>query len=257
MPMQAASEQTEDKSPAAVDLREPDVIKGLRVVKDILDCTDEQLHSRQFILKKILEFGIARNPHATQARWTRWHNSSRFGVIQYPTEFADFIKQLLTIDIETAVEIGVYWGASSYMIAAFLQRMNPKLKYTMVDINDSAVAFGRFSKLLNLEKLMPATSQNLLGQSFDFVFIDADHSYMGAKGDWLNVGRYAHKAVAFHDIHGHEYDKLNGGVVRAWNEIKDALVMDHSIFEFAHSPVRWMGIGLAVKDDGPAWQRKD
>nr|WP_321462413.1 class I SAM-dependent methyltransferase [uncultured Cohaesibacter sp.] len=238
----------EQEVPAPVNLLEPDIIKGLRVVEKILNCTNEQLLSRQFILERILEFGIVRNKNKNLARWTNWHNSSQFGVIQYPTEFADFIKQLLTVDIETAAEIGVFRGASAYVIAAFLQRRNPKLKYTMVDIKDAIIAYKRFSKLLNLEKLMPATSENILGQSFDFVFIDADHSYMGAKGDWLNVGRYANRAVAFHDIHGHEYDKLNGGIVRAWDEIKGVLVMDHSVFEFAHSPIRWMGLGLAVRE---------
>ncbi len=63
--------------------------------------------------------------------------------------------------------------------------------------------------------MCPNTSSDLVGQKFDLVFIDADHSYMGAKYDWLNLGRYARKAVGFHDIHGHEYDKYDGGIVRA------------------------------------------
>ncbi len=229
------------------EARKRDIEKGLAVVDAILSSTDAEFASRQFILGKVLEFGIGRNPWKNMAGWIRHQNTSTFGLMQIPTEFADFLVHLARLDIRTAVEIGVFSGASSYLICAVLQRANPDVEYVMVDIEDKLIGFDAFAKRLNLRKMVPATSHHCVGQEYDFVFIDADHSYRGVKNDWLNVGRHARKAVAFHDIHAHEYDAKEGGVVRAWNEVKAALVSDHMVLEFAHNPVRWMGLGLAIR----------
>lgn len=229
------------------EARKRDVEKGLAVVDAILAASDAEFASRQFLLGKVLEFGVRRNPWKNMANWTRHQNASAFGLMQIPSEFADFLFHLSRLDIRTAVEIGVMSGASSYLICAVLQRANASVDYVMVDIQDNIIGYDAFAKRLNLRKLVPATSHKCIGQEYDFVFIDADHSYMGAKTDWLNVGRHARKAVAFHDIHAHEYDDKNGGIVRAWNEIKGALVEDHVVLEFAHSATRWMGIGLAIR----------
>ncbi|MBB4952157.1 hypothetical protein H4S14_000199 [Agrobacterium vitis] len=231
------------------DLLYMDVTKGLAIIDRILECSDEEFANRSFLLDCFLEYGIPIMSSQIFGPWVNAMNASGFGALQFPTEFVDFLRVLKGLEIETAVEVGSFRGGSSYFMAAILQRANPKAKLTLVDIEDNLVAFDLFSKKLNIEKAVPNSSDDLSGQAFDFVFIDGDHRFMGVMRDYLNLGKHARKAVAFHDIHAHEFDHEEGGTVRAWNEVKAQLRRTHTIYEFAHSVDRSLGIGLAFTGD--------
>ena len=67
--------------------------------------------------------------------------------------------------------------------------------------------------------------------------------YEAAIKDFYNLGKYAKKAIAFHDIHDHT---PGTGTVQAWNDIKSQLVSKNEVYEIAHSIERGLGIGLVI-----------
>jgi hypothetical protein len=225
-----------------------DTEKGVRVVERVLGCSDEEFCSRSFLLKSLLEYGIPLMSSDIFGPWVTAMNPSGFGALQFPTEFVDFLRVIAKLGIKSSLEIGSFRGGSAYFMAAVLQRASPDATLRLVDVHDSLVGFEAFAQVLNIEKAMPMSSDDFSGEVFDFVFIDGDHTYKGVIRDFANLGKYARKAVAFHDIHGHEFDDQEGGTVRAWNEVKAQLRGTHAVYEFAHSATRSLGIGLAVPE---------
>lgn len=231
-----------------------DAARGVEVVKDILACSDEEFRNPKYIASQLKRFGLANYDWGTWGEFLSWRNNSMFGVLQYPPEFIEFVMYVASLGISSVAEVGVMFGGSSYFMAAMLQRANPDISYLMIDIADQLFNYNDFAKYLNIKKCIPCTSQDFAGKEFDFVFIDADHSYEGMIGDFRVLGQYAKKCVAFHDIYAHETEFMNGGVPRAWREIKESYGNRYETIEFARCPIEWMGIGLAVrkrKDEAP------
>lgn len=223
-----------------------DAEKGLRVINKILDSSDELFSNRAFLLDCLLEFGIPIMSSPIFSPWIGAMNASGFGILQFPTEFVDFLRHIAPLGIEKAAEIGSYRGGSSYFMAAVLQRANPNASLTLIDIEDNLVGFEMFAEKLNLVKAVPKSSDDFAGEVFDFVFIDGDHTFIGVARDFAQLGKHARKAVAFHDIRAREFDSEEGGTVRAWKDVKQHLRLSHSIYEFCHSTEDSLGIGLAV-----------
>lgn len=219
--------------------------KALSAVCNILNSSNKEINSYDFILEQIKLFGLSNLPWDCWGKYLKWRNSTEFGLMQYPSEFAEFSLFISKYKISNAIEIGVFQGASSYFLAAILQRVNPNIEYNMVDICDNIICYDKFSKLLNIKKHIPSTSKEFYGKEFDFVFIDADHSYDGVLEDFNNVGIYCKKIVSFHDIYAHEYNHLNGCTVRMWNEFKNR--NDFDKYEFTKYNKKWMWIGVGIR----------
>lgn len=190
-----------------------------KVLQEILVASDEQVRSYDWMKQKICEFGVS----PIMQENDEISDKCIWGILQVADEFTGFCNFLSTFYIEDAIEVGVYKGRSSYFMCAILMRNNPNLKYICVDIIDDMDCFEQYQAVLPaLQKRIPSTSEDYLQNAYDFVFIDADHSYEGSILDYKNVGQYAKKLTAFHDVNTHFYDSLNGGTTRTWNEVKNA-----------------------------------
>lgn len=222
--------------------------RSLDAVRKILGASATEITSRAFILERIREFGIPYNEWREMWQYQSWRNALEFGLLQIPTEFADYLMMLTRQPpIKSAIEIGVWRGASSYLSCALLQRLQPDVEFHMVDVTDDTLAFDQFSEHLNLVKHIPATSLDFEGREFDLVFIDGDHSYGGVQKDFLAVGRHARRVVAFHDIFGREFNHLGGGPMRFWTEFRTTNADKMMVCEFMHSQTAWMGIGMGIR----------
>lgn len=215
------------------------VARQIRVLKQILSASDEEVSSLEWMRARLKEYGIY--PFRNQGEGIVY---SQYGMLQVVEEMAGLCCYISGLDVKSAIEIGVATGKSSYIMCALLSRRNPELTYTCVDICDSMDSFDTYHALLPaLNKQIPTTSEDYIGKCYDFVFIDADHSYDASITDWKNVGQYAGKVTCFHDVYAHEYDRLNGGVVRTWKEAVEATKeKEHRVF--SAYPDEWMGIGV-------------
>lgn len=217
--------------------------KQISILKEIVSVSEDVIRDQEWLRRCLFDYGfypffkLAKEPQ----QGVTW---STVGILQVPDEFVDFCLFLIDRRFDNAIEIGVAAGASSYIMAALMYRNNPDMIYRMVDINDSLFEFDEVKEIIpTLHKEIPKTSDDFVGEAYDFCFIDADHSYEGMMKDWNNVGRYVKKLAVFHDIYAHEYDEYNGGTVRGWQEIKEIIGQDN-IREFSKFPNRWMGIGV-------------
>jgi hypothetical protein len=215
-----------------------------QTVLRILAADARDLADRRYLLEAVRSVGIPFNIWSGYEAWQSYLNSSDLGMIQVPMEYVDLLLLLSKHQIRSFCEIGVDFGGFSVLTAAYLSRVCGLQEYHCIDVRQRFVDREFYQEILPLVFHVPATSNDLCGRAFDVVFCDGDHSYWWTKRDFLNLGKSA-GIFCLHDIKAHEYDHLDGGVVRFWSEFKQSYRDHCSILEISHSAPTWMGIGVA------------
>ena len=180
-----------------------------------------------------------------------------------PLQIEDELEILLNIlqkrNIQRTLEIGTAYGGTLFL---FSQVLNPDSIIISLDLPEGKFGGGyknyktsfylnfkeksQYMYLLRGDSHSPSSLSRvksiLLKEKLDFLFIDGDHTYDGAKKDYNMYAPLVGKGglIAFHDICKHppgwgcEVDKF-------WNEIKASF----SYQEIIGTPSqRWAGIGL-------------
>ncbi len=219
-----------------------------RTVQRVLAADEAELADRGFLLEAVRGVGVPFNIWDKYGAFHDYGNSSDLGMIQVPMEYVDLLLLLRHHRIRSFCEIGVDFGGFTALTAAYLKRVCGLEEYHCLDVRPRFVDREFYERLLPLVFHVPATSNDLCGRAFDVVFCDGDHSYWWTKRDFVNLGRYA-RIYCLHDIKAHEYDSLEGGVVRFWAEFKESYRDRCSILEISHSGPAWMGIGVAFLNE--------
>ncbi len=165
-------------------------------------------------------------PEAAQSEW----------------EFQQLLRILDHAQPQRILEVGIYEGGTLWEwidrcdhIVAVDNAMRNKQAYT-----DHAAATGSQLHLIQGDshdaKLIAQVNELA---PFDFIFIDADHTYKGVSGDWKNYRPMLAPGglVAFHDI----AERPSYGVTQLWTEIKTS-APTVEIVESAKP--YWWGIGV-------------
>jgi predicted O-methyltransferase YrrM len=151
------------------------------------------------------------------------------------------------------LEIGCYDGGSSYYLSQFARKM------TTIDNNDPCrfdhskfpcdytYIAGDSHHPDQISHLNRASWDHEDAEPFswDFVFIDGDHSYEGVKADFYNVLPFLKKGtpVAFHDIAISHFHHTHGCYVgEFWRDLKNEFKAT-KFEEYSTNP-DWAGIGV-------------
>jgi hypothetical protein len=149
------------------------------------------------------------------------------GLWQQPDELAGLLHYLQQQPISSFLNIGTFNGNTFNFMADFLTQNNPNMRCVTVDNRDWGAEINpKYQYVIG-------TSRDFIGQTFDLVFIDGDHSYITARADFNFVGRTA-KFCALHDI-ADSFIRAElplGGCVTVWNELKKEIGNVYDTFEF-------------------------
>lgn len=162
---------------------------------------------------------------------------------QIPEEYSEFLNILRNRKIKSYLELGVGNGGSFFVNSIFLQHTASKLHCVdNIAYRDSHIKQSETKIQKKVDMLQEMfndkdiyfhnkTTNDFFYQNtdtFDCIFIDADHSYEGVLADYKNALKFINKSgmIVLHDT-----GNISTGVAKLWDEIK--LIHPNTI-EFKH-----------------------
>lgn len=153
-----------------------------------------------------------------------WNECLDFDIEQKPEEFSHLFSFLFRQERKKcALEIGSNFGGMAYGLCHLYERV------ITIDIKHHENFDLIKEKFPNYEYIiMDSTSGDILelvelmGIEFDFIFIDGDHSYNGAKSDYLRFKKFLSNdgLIGFHDIVESDLNRRMGNEVDVlWKEL--------------------------------------
>ena len=168
--------------------------------------------------------------------------------VQKEDELLWAIGEMLNHDVKTLLVIGSYHGGVEYHVARKYTEAGQSIHLTSIDPMECRERCETANKIRALKQASlflhgastdPAI-RDKLEAAYDAVFIDGDHSYMGAKRDAALALRLAKKMILLHDIVDSDWHRQQGCyVAHVWDDLK-ATHAHHD----ERGGVDWAGIGI-------------
>jgi len=202
-----------------------------------------------------------------------WGEAQKFKIQQKQNEWFTFLNEIMKLDepAKLILEIGCYDGGGTVSFSHLTEelitidqgevtrfdtfgypedstikgseyiRQNCKFTYVSPD-SHSVVAFNKVKEILN-------------GRKLDVLFIDGDHSYTGAKQDFITYSELVREGglIGMHDILRSSFHEQNSCFVHDfWDEIKLKGECTDIIDDFPieKTNAEWGGIGLVKVTSG-------
>ena len=180
----------------------------------------------------------------------------QFEMEQLPLEIWPFAEWLWNRHPHNVLEIGVRHGGTSALWHGLSTGIVVGVDWTEQDsLGKSGTwnrhvelirTYPRFKSVLGDSHLQSTINDVDGGRSFDFIFLDGDHSYEGVKADFINYRPLLSTGgcIAFHDIvYTETTRRAKQGVNRFWSELKSQYPGKWKEFS---TQSEWGGIGVLV-----------
>lgn len=222
--------------------------KNIIVVQNLIRCLSlDSLKNYEVVSNLVRAFGIVQwGPNAFgKDEVFKNLTSDSAGIYQTPDQIAKALVYLSDFDIKTYLEVGVFQGGNFLFVSEYLRRFNPSIR--CIGVDPTGYLNGEIQAIIEKEifvSFKSITTDAIVGQEFDLVFIDGEHTKEWINWDWNNVGKQA-KICMIHDIQ----EPSCSDIVDFWAKLKSS---KKKIVEFLDctSETPSQGIGIIHNEDG-------